>query len=137
MRTLLIGAASALALMAGTAVAQTGGSMSGGTSANPTVPDTTSSPSSGLITSGPGSRRGNVTTPGTMNTMPGSGLSGSSGMTGGTMGSGSSSGSWQGQTTTPSGMGNATSSNPARDNQTATGTHCPPGTPDCGPDGSQ
>ena len=32
------------------------------------------------------------------------------------------------------GMGNNTGSNVPRDNQTATGTHCPPGTPNCGPD---
>ena len=63
MRTLLIAAASALALMAGTAVAQ-----SGGTTASPTVPSTTTSPSTGLSTNGPGS------TSGTMNTTPGGGI---------------------------------------------------------------
>ena len=59
MRTLLIAAASVLALMTGSAVAQ-----SGGTAVSPTVPSTTTSPSTGLSTSGPGSTPGSVTTPG-------------------------------------------------------------------------
>lgn len=122
MRNLMIGAVSALALMAGTAMAQTGGS----TTTSPTVPSTTTSPTAGSTTSGPGTM-----TPGT------SGSSGTySGTTGSSSGSSGMSGSsgWSGQTTAPAGLGSATSSNVPRDNQTATGTHCPPGTPNCGPD---
>lgn len=119
MRNLMIGAVSAVALMAGTALAQTGTS----TMTNPTVPSTTTSPSAGSTTSGPGTM-----TPGT------AGSSGAySGTSSGSAGMSGSSG-WSGQTVAPGGLGSSTSSTIPRDNQTATGTHCPPGTPNCGPD---
>ena len=126
MRNLMIGAVSAVLLMATPALAQTGtqvpqGSTSGTSSYTGsdgvvrTTPGATTSPSAGSATNGP------MNAPGT---------SGSTGTSSGSM-SGSS---MPGVTTAPSGMGNNTGSNIPRDNQTATGTHCPPGTPNCGPD---
>ncbi len=131
MRNLMIGAVSAVLLMATPALAQTApqvpqGSADSATSyTGPdgvvrTTPGATTSPSAGSSGNGP------LNAPGT---------SGSTGTSSGSM-SGSS---MPGVTTAPSGMGNNTGSNIPRDNQTATGTHCPPGTPNCGPDqgGSQ
>ena len=123
MRNLMIGAVSALALMAGPALAQNADVPSKSTTSptmtapstgmSPAAPSTvspsTTSPATGLSTTAPGSYGSSTTTP-----------PGSSG--------------WSGQTTAPSGLGSATSSNPAADNQRATGTLCPPGTPNCKPD---
>ncbi|PWC34213.1 hypothetical protein [Azospirillum sp. TSO35-2] len=119
MRNLMIGAVSAVFLMAAPAMAQTS-STTGTSTMGPdgivrTTPGATTSPSAGASTNGP------LNAPGT---------AGSSG----TYNSNSSGSSMPGVTTAPSGMGNNTGSNIPRDNQTATGTHCPPGTPNCGPD---
>lgn len=143
MRNLMIGAVSAVFLMAAPAMAQTAqqanpGTLKGSgayttapsstTNVGPdgivhTPPGATTSPSAGSTTGGP------LNAPGT---------SGSTGSYDSNM-SGSSTSPVPGVTTAPSGMGNNTGSNIPRDNQTGTGTHCPPGTPNCGPDngGSQ
>ncbi|CAO3416701.1 hypothetical protein [Azospirillum doebereinerae] len=117
MRNLMIGAVSAVLLMTGSAMAQMSSAP-----ATPTYPGSTTSPSAGNSTAGPANPI-NPVSPGT---------AGSTGTV--TNGSGTS---MPGLTTAPSGMGNNTGSNIPRDNQTATGTHCPPGTPNCGPEGSK
>ncbi|KJR65677.1 hypothetical protein VY88_05990 [Azospirillum thiophilum] len=125
MRNLMIGVVSAVFLMAGSAMAQTApqGAADGTSYTGPdgivrTAPGATTSPSAGSTSGGP------LSAPGT------------SGSTGGTTGGSMSGSSTPGVTTAPSGMGNNTGSNIPRDNQSATGTHCPPGTPNCGPAGS-
>lgn len=144
MRNLMIGAVSAVLLMAAPAMAQTAQQQSPGALKGSGAYDTAPSTSSGYTgpdgvvrttpgaTTSPsaGSSTGPVTAPGT---------SGSSGTYSNGSGSSGSGSSMPGVTTAPSGMGNNTGSNIPRDNQTATGTHCPPGTPNCGPDqgGSQ
>ncbi|CAO3407637.1 hypothetical protein [Azospirillum largimobile] len=141
MRNLMIGAVSAVLLMAGPAMAQTAQQTSPGALKSTGAYDTAPSTSSGYT--GPD---------GVVRTEPGATTSPSAGATGngplnapgtsgstGTTSDGMSGSSVPGVTTAPSGMGNNTGSNIPRDNQTATGTHCPPGTPNCGPDqgGSQ
>ncbi|WP_143273377.1 hypothetical protein [Azospirillum palustre] len=138
MRNLMIGAVSAVFLMAAPAMAQTAqqanpGALKGSGAYQTAPSSTTNVGPDGIVHTPPGA----TTSPSAGSTTGGAGTSGSTGTTG-TM-SGSSTSPVPGVTTAPSGMGNNTGSNVPRDNQTATGTHCPPGTPNCGPDngGSQ
>ncbi|MBK1836418.1 hypothetical protein JHL17_03250 [Azospirillum sp. YIM B02556] len=138
MRNLMIGAVSAVLLMAAPAMAQTAqqanpGAVKGSGAYTTAPSSSTNVGPDGIVHTPPGA----TTSPSAGSTGGGTGTSGSSGTTG-TM-SGSSTSPVPGVTTAPSGMGNNTGSNVPRDNQTATGTHCPPGTPNCGPDngGSQ
>lgn len=138
MRNLMIGAVSAVLLMAAPAMAQTAqqanpGAVKGSGAYTTAPSSTTNVGPDGIVHTPPGA----TTSPSAGSTTGGAGTSGSTGTTG-TM-SGSSTSPVPGVTTAPSGMGNNTGSNVPRDNQTATGTHCPPGTPNCGPDngGSQ
>lgn len=126
MRNLLIGAATAVALVAGPALAA----------------DPTYAPRSSMDYS-----------PGT--TIPQSGASGTSGYGSGTSGNTWGAATYRGPSgstyTAPPGNPNLSTTSPmggfvpygpaggdlsARANQTANGTHCPPGTPDCGPTGN-
>jgi opacity protein-like surface antigen len=139
MRNLMIGAVSAVLLMAAPAMAQTAQSESPGAVKSSGAYDTAPSTSSGytgpdgVVRNPPGA----TTSPSAGSSTGGVDMPGTSGSSG-TYSNGSGS-SMPGVTTAPSGMGNNTGSNIPRDNQTATGTHCPPGTPNCGPDqgGSQ
>ncbi|WP_042443119.1 hypothetical protein [Azospirillum sp. B510] len=144
MRNLMIGAVSAVLLLTTPALAQTAQQANPGTLKGSGAYDT--APSAGSGNTGPD---GVVRTPpgstmspsagssgGPLTTSPnGTGTSGSSGTGDGGM-TGSSGSVMPGVTTAPSGMGNNTGSTIPRDNQTATGTHCPPGTPNCGPGGN-
>ncbi|WP_434614907.1 hypothetical protein [Azospirillum sp. B2RO_4] len=137
MRNLMIGAVSAVLLMAAPAMAQTAQSESPGalksSGAYDTAPESSYKGPDGVVRTAPGA----TTSPSAGASTGGVDMPGTSGSSG-TYSNGSGS-SMPGVTTAPSGMGNNTGSTVPRDNQTATGTHCPPGTPNCGPDqgGSQ
>ncbi|CBS87742.1 hypothetical protein [Azospirillum lipoferum] len=136
MRNLMIGAVSAVLLMAAPAMAQTAQQGNPGALKSPGAYDTAPSGSAGstgpdgVVRTPPGATTSPSAGATSGGPMPAPGTSGSTGTSSGSM-SGSST---PGVTTAPSGMGNNTSSNIPRDNQTATGTHCPPGTPNCGPE---
>ncbi|HEY0835773.1 MAG TPA: hypothetical protein VGE72_17855 [Azospirillum sp.] len=121
MRNLLIGAVSAVALIAGSALAAD--YQSGGAIQQPGA-------SGGAVIVAPGTS-GATNWSGT-NTVP-SGSAGMSDTTGG-MSGGTMSGTTEPQRRTRAiNPGAGTNPNSALESQRATGTHCPPGTPNCRP----
>lgn len=128
MRTLMIAAATAAALMAGIAYAE--GTSSSGRAGSPSPSAGSSSDRTYDNSLQPNYRSGSSGSTSGTSPLNNPGTSGSSGNSGyGQMGTGSSS---QGSPSTAPLESDPRS--PAN-NQTGTGTHCPPGRPNCGPDG--